>query len=115
MSSNHLTTNIITKGWLNNSAVVKGFILPSFQYIIRKRKGGSSSVVRDSEYLEDDLRRLRKIGEEVDYIQVYLDWNKRDGKYEKKVYANLIKTKIEVQLLTNLNESFNIKVNLIEN
>lgn len=115
MASNHITTNIITKGWMNESAITKGFISPAFQYIIvRKRKGGSPGIARDSEYLEDDLRRLRKIGEEVDYIQVYVNWNKHVEKYDKKIYANLIKQKIEVQLLTNLDEKFKIKVKLIE-
>ena len=112
--SNHITTNIITKGWFNESAITKGFILPTFQYVIvRKRKGGSPGIARDGKYLEDELRRIRKI-EEIDYIQVYVNWNKNVEKYDKKIYANLIKQKIEVKLLNNLDEKFNVKVKLVE-
>lgn len=113
MSSNHITTNVITKGWLNESAITKGFILPGFQYIIvRKRRGGSPGIARDSEYLEDELKRLKR--EDVDYIQVYINWNKSVERYDKKIYANLIKQKIHVQLLNNLGENYKIKVKLIE-
>lgn len=117
LNSNHITTNLLTKGWLNISALTKGFILPTFQFIIKKKKSGGSSVgyleeIRDQQHLIDDLKKLNK--EEVDYIQVFVNWDKTPFKYGKTVYVELMKRKIEAQLSTALSESYRIEVELIE-
>lgn len=118
LPSNHICTNIITKGWLNISAITKGMILPSFQYIIhKKRKGGgilAPEVLRDDRYLIDDLKKIKEQGEEVDYIEVFVNWNHQPFKWGKHVYAELVRKKIEAELITKLDEKYIIKVQLLD-
>ncbi len=115
--SNHITTNIITKGWMNISAITKGFILPSFKYIIRKRPSGGSSFVqeelRDQQRLIDDLRKAQIADEEIDYIHVFVNWDKQTFKYGKNVFVELIKKKIEAEISTALSSQYDIKVELL--
>lgn len=112
---NHFTKNIITKGWLNISALYKGFVLPFFKYEIISKKGGSPYII-SSGYREENLYRdLTKIKEdEIDIIKVYVNWDKDSQKYNKKIFAKLIKKKIEVELLEKKFSKFNIKVEIIE-
>lgn len=111
---NHFAKNIITKGWLNISALYKGFVLPFFKYEIRKRGGGGGFTV-SSGYREDNfIRDLRDVKEEdIDYIKVWVEWNKKAKKYDKKIYVELIKTKIEATLLKENNLNIKIDVELI--
>ena len=109
---NHWARNIITRGNMNISALTKGFILPTFKFIIRKRRGGGSSV--QGEGLGHLKRELSgQTYDDIDIIEVYIDWNKEVDKYGKDVYVELIKKKIEVQLLKSTNEKFKITVELI--
>jgi len=90
---NHFSKNLITKGWLNISALTKGFILPVFKYEIKKRGGGGGWTISSGYKEENLIRDLRDVKEEdIDYIKVWVDWNKTK-KYNKKIYAELIKRK----------------------
>lgn len=113
---NHFAKNIITKGWLNISALYKGFVLPFFKYEIIRKRGGSSPHVLSSGYKEENLYNdLRNVKEdEIDVIKVYVNWDKNIKKYDKKIYAELIKKKIEVELLEKNFPKFNINVEIIE-
>lgn len=109
---NHIVTNIVTKGLLNISAITKGFILPFFKYEIRRRGGGGGDTPKiSSGYSEENLiRDLRNTkDEDIDYITVWVEWDKNAQKYDKKIYAELIKAKIQTTLLTENNLS-NIKI-----
>ena len=113
---NHFAKNIITKGWLNVSALYKGFVLPFFKYEIRRKRGGGAQNVISSGYREDNLYRdLSKLKEEdVDVIVVYVDWDKKT-KRGQKIYAELIKNTIEAELLKQHMPKFNIEVQLLNN
>lgn len=117
-TSNHITNNIITKGWLNISAITKGFILPTFQYIIYvKKKGGVSAFEphpKDDKHLYDDLKKLKEQGVDVDHIEVFVNWDKQPFKWGKNITAQLIQKKIEVELLNNLHNNYNISVKFID-
>ena len=120
-NKNHLASNIITKGWMNISALTKGIILPTCKYIIRKRKGGLAgndgwidTRKRDEQHLIDDLRKIRENGEEIESITVFVNWDHQADKYGKTVYAQLIQKKIEAKLLYNDLDSHTIKVELIQ-
>ena len=119
MLSNHITNNIITKGWMNISAITKGFILPTFQYIIHvKRKGGTPAfdpLPKDDRHLHDDLKKLKEQGQEVDHIQVFVNWEYQPFKWGKSITAELIKKKIEVELLSKMENKYEIKVQFIDN
>jgi hypothetical protein len=112
---NSFAKNIITKGWLNISALYKGFVLPFFKYEIFKKRGGGGQTVLSSGYKEENLfRDLRTIKEDdVDLIKVYIDWSKNKQNYTKKIYAELIKKKIEVELIEKKLPKFNIEVEII--
>lgn len=113
---NYFAKNIITKGWLNISALTKGFILPSFKYVITKKRGGGPAHAISSGYKEDDLyndlRKLKK--DDVDVITVYVDWDK-EKKTGKRIYAKLIKNTIEAKLIEQNLPKFKIKVDLLDN
>jgi hypothetical protein len=113
MYSNHITTNIITRGNMNTSALTKGFILPVFKYEIRLRRGGIS--YGDSyDNLKDKLKKLEQEKEEIDYINVYIDWNKDKSETDKKIYVKLIKKNIEVKLLKDTHKHYSITVKIIK-
>jgi hypothetical protein len=113
---NHWAKNIVTKGWLNISALYKGFVLPFFKYEIRRKRGGGAQNVISSGYKEDnlydDLRKIKK-KEDVDVIVVYVDWDK-EKKTGKRIYAKLIKNTIEAQLIEQNLPKFKIKVELLD-
>ena len=111
---NHWAKNIITKGWLNISALYKGFVLPYFKYEIRRKRGGSATWAsgHKEEQLYRDLRKEKE--EDVDVIQVYVEWNKDVNKYGKKIFVELVKKKIEVQLLEKNLPKYNIDVKIIK-
>lgn len=113
---NHWAKNIITKGWLNISALYKGFVLPFFKYEIRRKRGGSPPNVLSSGYKEkdlyDDLRKIKK--EDDDVIVVFVEWDKKAQKYDKKIYVELIKKKIEVQLLEQKLPNYKIDVEFLK-
>jgi hypothetical protein len=112
--TNHIATNIITRGNMNISALTKGFILPFFTYEIRTKAGGSGAYKGASLYeLERDLAEIRKKKEEVDAILVFVDWNKKVSRFGKEVYAELIMKKIEAELIKSTNEKYKITVQLI--
>ena len=112
---NHFAKNIITKGWLNISALYKGFILPHFKYEIRRNRGGSPQLT--SGYKEEQLYRdLRKEKEEdVDVIVVYVEWDKKLHKYDKHIYVELIHKKISAKLLEQNLPNYKIDVQIIKN
>jgi len=95
---------------MNISALTKGFILPQFKYKIRLRRGGS--LYGDNyDQLKNDLQKQNI--ENIDYIKVYVDWNNNNNKYDKKIYVELIKKKIEVKLLNQIKKQYNITVELL--
>ena len=114
---NHFVKNILTKGWLNISAMTKGFILPFFKYeIIRKRGGGDTEGSKlASGYREENLiRDLRSLEEDdIEVIKVYVNWDKNAQKYDKKIYVELIKKKIEVKLVEQNLSKIRIDVELV--
>lgn len=115
-NKNHIATNIITRGNLNISSITKGFILPFFTYEIKVRKGGGSGIYKGSGYyeLERDLYEIRKKQEEIDAIVVYVDWYKKQSKINKNIYADIIRNKIEAELLERTKEKYEITVEFIK-
>lgn len=113
---NSISTNIITRGNLNISAITKGFVLPFFSYEIKVRKGGGSGTYKGTGYyeLERDLYEVRKKKEEIDSIVVYVDWYKKSYKYDKNIYAEIITNKIEAELLEKTKEKYTITVEFIK-
>jgi len=117
-----MTTNILTRGNMNISAITKGFILPTFQFEIVTRRGGSIAYHEDELYEQilkardkrDRERLSGNIDYDIEYINIIVDWGKNNDKSDKKIYAELIKKKITTELLTNFNESFKINVTLLE-
>jgi len=115
---NHFSKNLITKGWLNISAITKGFILPFFSYEIRKKGGGSPILGTGYQDLQRDLfQNIQKKDEkdEIESIRIYVDWNKNVNKYGKEIYVELIKKNIEVQLLKDTKHKYKITVEIIPN
>lgn len=106
---NHFAKNLITKGWLNISALTKGFILPYFRYVIRRRGGGTYDGYGEENFYRD-LRKNKP--KDIDVIEVYVDWNKKKTKHDKKIYVELIKKKIEVKLLKEHKEYKDIKIDV---
>ncbi len=112
---NHFAKNMVTKGLLNISNITKGFILPGFEYVIirRVRYGGGgmdSGMPYKGRDLEQLVKDVEEIGvEEIDYIEVYVDGYKKRKK-GGKIYATLIKSKIEAELLTKFKEKPKIKI-----
>jgi len=110
---NHIATNLITKGLLNNSILTKGLIQFKYQ-IIFKRKGGGSSAdtppiyYNRNESLYDELRKHQEI--DIDCIKVYVDWKGASLKAFKKVEAKIIKEYIEAELLLETNKKFNVEI-----
>ena len=118
--SNHITNNIITKGWMNISAITKGWILPSFQFVIRRKgmRGGLSGwkeELKQGDELIRDLQKAELKGEEIEYIQVFINWDKKVFKWGKNVYVDLIKKDIQAQISIATSISYNIQVELIKN
>ena len=113
---NHWVKNIITRGNMNISAITRGFILPSFKFVIRRRRGGSpADVIGEGPHqLRHELEELRKRNEEVDAIDVYVEWNKDVEKHGKKIYVKLIEKKITADLLKYTNEKYKINVELVK-
>jgi len=112
---NHWAKNIITRGNMNISAITRGFILPYFRFEIRKKGGGSDQYGEGLRELQHELKKLTGVTEEeVDYIAVFVDWNKDVDKYGKEIYAELIEKKITAQLLKHTNEKYKINVELIK-
>jgi len=110
---NHFVKNIITKGWLNISAITKGFILPFFKYVIVTKKSGGSSAYAYEE--EDFYKRLREAQkqDDIELIKVYVDWSKKSTKQDKHIYAELIKKTIEAKLIKNDFKDILIDVEII--
>jgi len=115
MLTNHIATNIITRGFLNCSILYKGFILPKFEYVITKRKGGGSAYKGEGlSQLQKDIEKSIKRQEEIDSIVVYVDWDKNVVRYDKKIYVELIKKKIRTELSPfNKDKKVIVKVELI--
>lgn len=107
---NHWAKNIITRGNMNISAITKGFILPTFKFEIRRKRGGSIEGDGYKE-LQEELKKLRK--EDIDAINVFVNWNK-NVEYNKKIYVELIENKIEAKLLISTNEKYKINVEIIK-
>lgn len=111
---NHITKNLITKGWLNISSINKGFILPGFKYEITKKSGGSPLYGNGYYELERDLFKIKN-KDDIQSIKVYVDWNKKVSRFGKIVYADLIKKNIEAKLLENTNNRYIILVEIEKN
>jgi len=109
--NNHIANNIITRGNMNISALTKGFILPYFIYEIRRKHGGGSLYGEGYDKLQKDLQKLDS--KDIDAIIVKVNWNRNQSKYNKYIYAELIKNKIEVQLIENIKINYNITVELL--
>ena len=112
MAGNHITNNILTRGNMNISALYRGFVLPAFKFVVRRRGGGSPQYGEGIEELRRELFKTGKTYDEIDVIEVYVDWNKDVEKHGKEIYVEFIQKKIEAQLINN--KKYNIKVELIE-
>lgn len=110
---NHFAKNIITKGWLGITALYKGFVLPFFKYEIKRKRGGGGGYAVSSGYREENLvKDLTNVREEdIDYIKVWVEWDKNVHKYDKKIYVELVTKKIQATLLEKHNFS-NIKIDV---
>lgn len=114
MAGNQISENILTRGNMNISALTRGFILPKFKYVIRRRGGGSSPEGYGYPALEKDLIKIKQQGDEVDYIQIFIKWEDKKYKYGKNIYARLITKKIEAILIESTKEKYKITVELID-
>lgn len=112
---NHWARNIITRGNMNISALYKGFVLPAFKFVIRRKHGGSSVQGEGLGHLHKELHKLSGHSyEDVDLIEVYIDWNKEVEKHGKLVYVELMKKRITANLVKSTNKKFDIKVELVK-
>jgi predicted nucleotide-binding protein (sugar kinase/HSP70/actin superfamily) len=98
---------------MNISALTKGFILPVFKFEIRLRRGGIS-YGDGYDDLKDKLKKFEQEKEEIDYIKVYIDWDKDKSETDKKIYVKLIKKTIEVELLKDTLKHYSITVEMIK-
>lgn len=111
VNTNHIAKNLITKGIITSFPMMKGII---FNYVIHvippkptTRKHGGTG------YYEDLERDIQKIGvENIDYIQVFVDWNKYKN-YDKKIFGNLIKKNIQLLEISKKSDKKSIKVEFI--
>lgn len=117
MSSNHIALNLATKGLLNISNITKGMLLLGYRITPRIiRKGGSPQydegpIFKKYEEPEDFIKDVKEI-EDIDYIEVKVDWNKKIDRKNKKIEAELIKKHIEAILLRETGK--NIRIEIIE-
>ena len=95
---------------MNISALTKGFVLPFFRYRISYRRGGGSLYGENYNNLKEDIKKLQTEDEIIDYITIYVEWDKFIDNYDKKIYVEIIKTKIEAQLI--IDEIKDIKINV---
>ncbi len=117
VQTNHLAKDLVTKGYLDISLIVKGFLLPyAYEIIIKKkpRRGGSvgTGMLQRGE-LERELKELEKDKQEVDHIKVYVKWDKKVNR-KKRVYVELIEKKVRAELIGIIDENTKIKVELEE-
>jgi len=112
LQTNHMASNLLTRGNMNISAITKGFILPSFEFEIvtptRRIRGGGSAA------FYEEVEQLHKKKEEIDHINIFVNWNKSSYKMGKKVTVELIQKKLNVELLTRFDSTYNINVKLID-
>lgn len=106
---NHFAKNLLTKGWMNISALTKGFILPYFRYVIRRRGGGAYDGYSEEKFYED-LRKNKP--EDIDVIEIYVDWKKSKSKHGKKIFVELIKKKIEATLIKEHKNYKDVKIDV---
>lgn len=102
---NHFAKNLITKGFLNSSVITKGFILP-FPIPDMVFRRGSSPIFAPNPYppVAVPNKSLEK-EKKKDYIVVYINWNKYVNKLGINIYTELLKQKIEAELInTEVNE-----------
>lgn len=108
--SNHQTINLLTNGFLDTSLLVRGFVIPYFQYEIigkRHRRGGGGTMGT----LYGDIDKFGV--EEIDVIRVHVKWNKQVNR-DKRIYAELIEKKIEAELIERYSKKISIDVDLID-
>ena len=112
MNPNHIALNLATKGLLNISNITKGMLI-ILQYVIVTKKGGSPPYIQKEDYryynneqeLYQDIRR----NEDIDYIKVFVNWDK-SKKDNILVEAILLKKKIETELLTETGKNINVEI-----
>lgn len=116
--SNHIATNLVTKGLLNISDITKGMISITGYQIVTKRRGGGSSYddvenypifkkINDKKELFNEIKNQV---DEIDYIKVEVDWF-REHKYPTLIEVKLIKSFIEAEILNETGK--NIRVELL--
>jgi len=109
---NHIAVNLVTKGLLNISNITKGMLLVNY-VIIFKRRGGGGGYANPPLHYDNDEALFKKIREqnedEIDSIKVYVDWQ-RVGRGFRKVEANLIKHRIEAQILNETGKNITVEV-----
>jgi hypothetical protein len=119
MQTNHLATNLVTKGLLNISNITKGMIILQFEVVFKKRHGGGMagdgvSIQKPPLYYDSKetlFRELPKlIEEDIDVIKVYVNWNKSSYKGSKKFEAKLMKTQIEAEILNETGKSITVEI-----
>jgi len=108
MITNHIALNLVTKGLLNISDITKGMII--FIQIVTPTKKGSRGGSGDYAY-ELDSPLFKKIEEldNINFIKVYVDWNKSINK-NKKIEAKLIKKYIEAEILKETGKKLKVKI-----
>lgn len=115
MISNHIALNLVTKGLLNISNITKGMLLLGYKITPRIiKKGGSPQyddrpIFKKYEEPEDFIKDVKET-EDIDYIEVTVDWNKKIDKKNKKIESELIKRQIEVILLRDTGKNIRVEI-----
>ena len=106
IGTNHIATNIVTKGLIYSFPLTEG-ILTNLQYeiiTVTGRKHGGISWV--------DLQRDIHKYDDITAIKVYIDWFRKTDR-EKYVSVQLLQKKIYAELLQSNNNSINIQVEIL--
>ena len=98
------TLSLLTKGILYNSKITNGFITYEFVTKVHRKHGSGG-------YYEDLKRDYNKIHDDLDCINVTLNWKDRPRKYnEKKIYAEYVKSQITADLMLNDDVTINVEL-----
>ena len=110
---NHITTNLVTKGLLNISNIVKGMLEIKYEIIFRKKGGGAQKspgipLHYDKESLFNEIKKYEE--DDIELIKVYVNWQTTPKEGTKKIKAQLLKTFIEAEILESTSKKVTVQI-----
>lgn len=115
MTTNHIATNLVTKGLLNMSNITKGMIITGYQIIPSGGGGGAyAGYVGPPAYkriLDDEREFYNDINkyQDIDVIKVQVKWDKK-YKGPRVIEATLIKARIEAEILKETGRNITVEL-----